>query len=111
MYSYPSGLPYQSPGPTPAPPAPTPPPGASDPLLEKIDTAALPNVCPSGAVWSPEQIPDFRAAEQGFLPGVVLTDATDDPAVGRLFLGVNENGGITIKYDQVWIHYFSGAYI
>jgi hypothetical protein len=35
------------------------------------------------------------------MPGVVLTDATDDPTAGRLFLGVNENGGITIKYDQV----------
>ena len=103
--SYPAGLPYQTPASAaPAPPAPPPPPAADDPLLQKIDTVALPNVCPTGAVWSAEQIPDFRTAEQGFMPGVVLTDAADDPAIGRLFLGVNENGGITIKYDQVRAH-------
>lgn len=99
--NYPRGLPYTNPLPTPAPPAPAPPPAEDDLLLGRIDINQLQSSCPSGAVWSAEQLPDFKSSEQGFMPGVVLTDAAYDPDIGQLFLGVNENGGITIQYNQV----------
>ena len=35
------------------------------------------------------------------MPGVVLTDASFDANIGRIFLGVNENGGMNIEYDAV----------